>query len=94
MSVRQLVGVYDGTEHRVVMVDSTRDVAFGPLFESADDATAFEHWFTSGQAAIAADGLGIEARTNVDDPRGYRADDLVRLHEHWEKQRADGLLLA
>lgn len=45
MSTRLLEGTYDGThEGRVVLVDSTTEWAFGPVFESREDAEAFLAW--------------------------------------------------
>lgn len=93
MSVRLLVGQYDGGEQRVALVDSSRSVAFGPLFEEPEDAEAFLSWFVSGEAAQAAHSLSIEGFGNVDDPRGYRSDDVVKLYDHWKKMREDGLLV-
>lgn len=92
MGVRLLTGTYDGTQHGVMMVDSTDNMAFGPLFEDEDEAEAFQQWFTSGEAAKAADGLGIASHGNDDDPRGYWPRDLRSLCDHWRVLAEEGLV--
>lgn len=44
MGVRLLSGVYDGTQHATVMVDSVTGQAFGPLFASQWEAEEFCAW--------------------------------------------------
>jgi hypothetical protein len=45
MGVRLLTGTYDGTQHgATVMVDSVSGTAFGPVFDSWDDAEDFREW--------------------------------------------------
>lgn len=41
MSVRLLVGEYDGTREACVLVDSVTGLAFGPLFKDDVEAEAF-----------------------------------------------------
>lgn len=44
MSVRLLIGSYDSIAHRVALVDSVTETAFGPLFDDEDDAADFLDW--------------------------------------------------
>jgi len=44
MGIRILEGMYDGIETRAVMVDSTTENAFGPLFESGEHVEDFLAW--------------------------------------------------
>lgn len=44
MSVRIIEGEYDGTTNGAVMVDSVTEWAFGPIFESTEEADLFILW--------------------------------------------------
>lgn len=45
MGVRFIEGTYDGTkEGATVMIDSVTETAFGPIFDSWDDAEEFVQW--------------------------------------------------
>jgi hypothetical protein len=74
VGVRLLTGEYDGgpSNQSTVLVDSVTGFAFGPVFDSPDDAEEFvEHVRTK-------DGR---------DPRTVPDGELERLHVEWVKGR-------
>lgn len=59
-------------EGKAALFDSTSGLAFGPVFDSADEATEFlEHLTEIGER----------------DPREIAAGELARLHAEWDAER-------
>ena len=72
-------------ESKVALFDSVTGWAFGPTFDTADEADDFLEWFGHAEGWAA------------DDPRDLRDPVLARAHSRWAKQRLDpetGELLA
>lgn len=72
MSVRTVHEVAAGV---ACLYCSTTGWAFGPVFNSRDEAEDFLAWLEAGELAGALDSA---------DPRRYRDQELARLHGEWE----------
>jgi hypothetical protein len=95
---RILAGTYDGTKNGAVLVDGGNDRAFGPVFDSYDDAEQFQDWIARGGAlratengATATDGFTLveDIVRRWDDPRAFSEDDLARLVAYWTENVRD-----
>jgi hypothetical protein len=74
MSVRI---ISDGTE--AVLTCSTSGVAFGPVFDSEQEAEEFLEWLRENGPRIRSEAFYIGALGNGTDPRDFTTDALVGL---------------
>lgn len=90
--VRILDGTYDGTRDGAVLVDGSNDTAFGPIFDSYDDAERFVQWIygygvvRAIENAESSEGpplkiVGVVERPS--DPRSYSPADLASAASFW-----------
>jgi len=95
MGIRILEGAYDGgDEVRAVMVDSTTEAAFGPLFESGEHVEDFLAWLEQDPRGFRADQLAsLHAewrKLRVDDDGEIKGVDVSRDGiDYFETQPAD-----
>jgi hypothetical protein len=75
MGIRILEGMYDGSQHAAVLVDSVTDTAFGPLFNSSYHAEHFLEW--------------LRENVTSDDARKLSAGELAEAHASWSEECLD-----
>jgi len=85
MGCRILSGTYDGTREGACYVDSVTGTAFGPLFDSADDAEEFMEWLRADTKRWANRPDIIPRPTP--DPRAYHESVLRDWCYMWRQER-------
>lgn len=69
------VGITD--ENHVALFDSTMELAFGPMFKSAEEANDFLEWLRLGEENERS--FPYSNDVILSDPRTYRTDELFKL---------------
>lgn len=78
MGVRNLTGTYDGSQiGATVWVDSTTNLAFGPLFDHADQADEFHDWLEADPRGFTDAELALKFAA-FREPREPSDDELTR----------------
>jgi hypothetical protein len=75
------------TENVVALYDSTTGLAFGPIFDSDEDAIEFLEWLEKGEREEWAFERGDDMLLVKADARIYRPDELDELKLIWSKER-------
>jgi hypothetical protein len=73
----------------VAFYDDTSGVAFGPIFNSHGDAEDFLDWIKVGADEKRTFKHNTHTLFFVDDPRQYRAAELMTLYSLWRRETRD-----
>ena len=81
------VGVTD--IHTVALYDTTTGEAFGPLFNSEDDAHGFLDWLKESARAEKVFRVNTDMQLVLEDPRMYNAEMLQHLVQYYRESESE-----
>lgn len=83
------MGVRATNNNNVALYDSTTGMAFGPVFESTDDALDFLEWLREKYSKSKTFQFGTETLLFIEDPRVYRETELVEVVNLWKRETSE-----